>query len=217
MSVAAILVIIYGTTSTAQAATYGASVKSNSSARISDKVIKDAQACPDSRNHLFGQLRCYLHRHAENRTDLQMRRKVDASDVVQITLAEANKDFDGFVGDQRLLRAWVLKILVRNLIDAKRSFTKTQRRDVKREQSMPVPLHGNAATASAILIERESEDQLRVAVANLPFRTRQLVELRHRDGLSFNEIGDQLNMSSAAARQLWSRTLRELKIQLADH
>lgn len=192
-------------------------MKSSSSSETSDKCIENAQICSDSRNHLFGQLRCYLHRHAEAQTDLRMRRKVDASDIVQITLAEADKDFDRFVGDQKMLRAWALKILVRNLVDAKRSFTKTQKRDVNREQAMLVQPQSNGATASVILMEREREDQLRSAVASLPPRTRQLVELRHRDGLGFNEIACQLNMSPAASRQLWSRTLRELKIQLADH
>ena len=191
-------------------------MKSTSRSVKSEEAIRNARACPDSKNHLFQQLRSYLYWHAEAQTDLQMRRKVDASDIVQLTLAEANRDFEQFVGDQNLLHAWALKILIRNLIDAKRSFTKAQKRDVNRERAMLVHPYSKEATASAVLMERERGNQLRNAVASLPPKTRQLVELRHRDGLGFNEIGRRLNMSPEAARQIWSRALRELEKQLAE-
>jgi DNA-directed RNA polymerase specialized sigma24 family protein len=52
----------------------------------------------------------------------------------------------------------------------------------------------------------------------LPSRRQRIIELRHRRWLSYAEIGEELDLTEAAARKLWSRTVEDLRKALsADH
>lgn len=193
------------------------SVTRESSTPTLNQTIVDARlGCEEARNRLCEQFRGYLNTIASAQIGPHFRRKFDASDIVQMTLAEACEDFDQFSGDAQNLRSWLSRILVTNLIDLKRQFTTCQRRSLAREQGLgEIDIRSDQATASTILQKQERNDQLRVAVAHLPPCTRELLNLRHRDGLSFDQIGERLGISSAAARKRWSRTLAALREQLS--
>jgi RNA polymerase sigma-70 factor (ECF subfamily) len=62
---------------------------------------------------------------------------------------------------------------------------------------------------------RETDDELLRAVAQLPERSQQVLELRHRMGLSHAEVAEELGMTEAAARKLWSRIVEELQERLS--
>jgi RNA polymerase sigma factor (sigma-70 family) len=42
-------------------------------------------------------------------------------------------------------------------------------------------------------------------------RHQQIIEMRHRDGLTYAEIAERINISVEAARQLWTRAVRHLQ------
>jgi RNA polymerase sigma factor (sigma-70 family) len=55
------------------------------------------------------------------------------------------------------------------------------------------------------------------AIARLPETQRQIIELRHRQGLAHAEVAERLHMTAAAARQLWSRTVHALRNELSSN
>ncbi|MBU6376740.1 MAG: sigma-70 family RNA polymerase sigma factor, partial [Bdellovibrionales bacterium] len=72
-------------------------------------------------------------------------------------------------------------------------------------ESIPTPSDESQSTLSiaAELLERLPEDQ------------KQLIEMRTKQGLSFEEIASRLSISSAAARQRFSRLVQNLKGKLS--
>jgi RNA polymerase sigma-70 factor (ECF subfamily) len=157
----------------------------------------------------------------ELHTDLQA--KVAPSDLVQDTFLEAQRDFGQFRGrTQAELLAWLRRILQHNLANCSRQYHQTEKRQVAREVGLHAagdeqPAHDVAATIlspSTQAIAREQEVALAEALARLPEPYRDVIALRHRDGLEFAEIGARIGRSAEAARKLWARAVVQLKQEL---
>ncbi|QEG33577.1 RNA polymerase sigma factor [Bythopirellula goksoeyrii] len=167
------------------------------------------------------QLRHYLWIMADNGLGTDLQAKLGASDVVQDTMLDAVDDFRSFRGrTEAEFRAWIKRLIEHNLIDSARRFRDTQARDTSREVSAE-ELDcgaGEMRSASSLIRRRETDEELLRAIAKLPPRQRQIIELRHRQGLTYQEIAKQLEMTEVAARKLWSRTVEQLRDQLtSDH
>lgn len=168
-------------------------------------------------------LQNYLLLAAEQRLGRDIQPKVAASDIVQLSLLEAHQEFSSFRGSSEAeVRIWLIRILEHNLIDSTRQFRGTQQRDVSREMPLGIgesrpDIAGPHRTASSILRRRETDEEMYRAVAQLPDRRRQVVELRHRDGRSYAEIGRELGISEVTARKLWSRAVEQLRSKLTSH
>jgi RNA polymerase sigma-70 factor (ECF subfamily) len=118
------------------------------------------------------------------------------------------------------MRAWLVKLVKHNLIDTARRYCQTQHRDVAREVSLErsgrsVDLVSEQVSASSILCRRETDEELLRAIGQLSIKHQKLLEMRHRQGLSYAEIGKRLNMTEISVRKLWSRTLHQLRDLLA--
>ena len=57
----------------------------------------------------------------------------------------------------------------------------------------------------------ESLIRLSDAIANLSAEQREVIILRHVQGLPFKEIGERLNKTSGAVRMLWMRAIEKLR------
>src|SRR5262249_42376929 len=101
------------------------------------------------------------------------------------------------------------------------------KRDVNRERSLQLLLDESASKLEAWLAAEQSspsqqaqrhEQALRVAqaLATLPPNQNEAIVLRHWHGLSLAEIGQQMNLSTAAVTGLLQRGLRNLKKRLQD-
>lgn len=145
--------------------------------------------------------------------------KVGASDVVQQSMMEAHQDFARFEGaTEDEFRAWIGLLLQRNLQDVGRRYRGAARRDIRREIGLDsertLPIASPDPNASRIARRRETDEELARAVEGLPDRQRQVVELRHRDNIPYEQIAQRLAISEQSARQHYSRAVRKLKQQL---
>jgi RNA polymerase sigma-70 factor (ECF subfamily) len=171
--------------------------------------------------------RDYLLLLARSRLDTRLRGKLDASDIVQQTLLEAHQALAQFqfrsVAEQA---AWLRQILARNLANAARDLGRAKR-DVTRERSLQALLDESASKLEAWLEAEKSspsqqverhEQAIRVAaaLASLPENQREAVFLRHWEGLPLAEIGERMNLSTAAVTGLLQRGVRNLKKELQD-
>jgi RNA polymerase sigma-70 factor (ECF subfamily) len=154
-----------------------------------------------------------------------LRPKVGASDLVQETFLDAQRDFRRFQGrTEGELRAWLRRILKNNLANHAEQYRRTAKRQLGREVSLdnsaiaPIKMELKAETVSPSvqMLQQERADALHRALQRLPERYRQVIEWRHRQGCSFGEIGRRLENSADAARKIWSRALQHLQVELAD-
>ena len=171
-------------------------------------------------NEIWMQLRSYLLIFADQRLDAGLKGKLDASDIVQQSLLEAHRDFEEFRGDtEEELKSWISRLVIHNLTDAGRKFRQSQQRSVTREvewnDATELAATRHQTSASSLVRRRETDDELLRAVSQLPERSQQILELRHRMGLSHAQIAQELGMTEVAARKLWSRIVEELQERLS--
>ncbi len=156
----------------------------------------------------------------------RLRSKVGASDLVQDTLLEAFKGFSQFQGKSEAeLRHWLQQIYHHNAVDNGRRYQDAAKRNVQFER----PLQGdNFAAPPATLVEPmsplaeilrlEQLEELERTLQKLSPEDRDLITLRHRVRLSFEEIARRLGCTETAVRQRWLRALARWRKALeADH
>src|SRR4051812_35536174 len=81
--------------------------------------------------------RGYLLLIAQQELDPELQAKGSASDLVQQTFLEAQRDFAGFQGaTQEALQAWMRRLLLNNLANFRRDLHRDKRR-VSREVALP--------------------------------------------------------------------------------
>jgi RNA polymerase sigma-70 factor (ECF subfamily) len=154
--------------------------------------------------------------------------KLDPSDLVQETFLEAHRDFAQFRGSSEAeFVAWLRQILARNLANLVRHFYGTQRRDVRLERELAVDLdrssqvldRGLAAaqsTPSQQAARREQAVLLADALGRLPQDYREVIILRHLEGLTFAEVARRLDRTVDSVEKLWARGLARLRRSLGD-
>jgi RNA polymerase sigma-70 factor (ECF subfamily) len=168
----------------------------------------------------------YLKMLAEEQLDFRLRRRLNASDIVQETLLEAFRDFHLFRGcfaDE--FRSWLRRILIHNLMHTTEKHLTASKRDIRNELSFAQTssLSGlskaridwlfvdQSNSPSAVVCEQEKRHLVAKAILALPSDYREIIELRHLDGLEFSEIATRLGKSSGACRMLWLRAIERLK------
>ena len=165
--------------------------------------------------------RRYLLLIAQRELAPELQAKGGASDLVQQTFLEAQRDFPRFAGTtEGELLAWLRCILLHNLGKFSRHYRGTRKRGLDRE----VPLDAGSAAGvqkenlaadslspSGHAIAREQTAALERALARLPDDYQRVIHLRYREDRSFEEIAQAMQRSVAAVRKLWARAVERLK------
>jgi RNA polymerase sigma-70 factor (ECF subfamily) len=168
--------------------------------------------------------RGYLLLVAHRELDPHLRVKGDASDLVQDTFFDAQRDFAQFQGESEAeLLAWLRQVLLHKLANHARKYKYTDKRSVDREVALP---DGNSSSGfcgglavdepspSATAMASERASALERALARLPEDYRRVIGWRLDERRSFDEIGQMLSRSGNAARKLWTRAIERLEQEL---
>lgn len=160
--------------------------------------------------------RRYLLEIARRELDPALQAKGGASDVVQETFLEAQRDFGRFHGGSAgELRAWLRQLLLHHLYKQARRYRTTQKRAAGREVSLePDGLSAAAVTPSVQAMAHEEAEELRRALARLPEDYRQVILWRYQEQRPFDEIAQMLNRSDTAVRKLWARAIERLQLEM---
>lgn len=160
------------------------------------------------------------------RLDVRLQRRISSSDVVQETLLEAHRDFRTFSGDTVAeFTGWVRKILIHNLARTLDSHLLAAKRDVRREHSLDEAAatlsrsHGrfesmladHHRSPSSEAAYDETQVQLANAIASLPPEYKDVIVLRHIEGLPFAGVAQRMNRTPGATRMLWMRAIEKLR------
>jgi RNA polymerase sigma-70 factor (ECF subfamily) len=154
--------------------------------------------------------------------------KVDAADLLQETFLEAHRQIRQFRGrTEAELLGWLRKILAGQIALTLRRYLGTKGRDVKLERELAVQLdHSSQAmdggflathsTPSQQASRREQAVLLSEALAKLSNDYREVIVLRHIEGLSFPDVSKRMARSEDSVQKLWVRALASLKRSLGD-
>jgi RNA polymerase sigma-70 factor (ECF subfamily) len=178
---------------------------------------------PEALGQALEVYRNYLLLVAERELDSGLRAKAGASDLVQETFLEAQRDFPQFRGaSEEELRAWLRRLLLNNVANFTRRYH-VGKRQVGREQPLePSSWSGTPGGAlpadmpspSGDAVEREQAEEVRRALERLPEKDRQMLRWRYEEQRSFEEIGRLLGCTPRTAQKAWARALRRLRQEL---
>ncbi len=140
-----------------------------------------------------------------------LRNEQDAQDVVQEAFLRAFKSFSGFHGSNG--RAWLLTI-VRNT-----SYTllkKNRVADLTTAFDEEIHASDDKSVSAATILERSEDAELiKEAMDELPAEFREILVLRHQEGLSYKEIADIAQIPPGTVMSRLARARAKLKEYLA--
>jgi RNA polymerase sigma-70 factor, ECF subfamily len=175
-----------------------------------------------ARNDLFQQLRTYLLVVANDHLDSRLQAKLGPSDIVQQSMLRAVEQLDNYRGDTAAeFKGWLRQILVNETKLARRGFA-ADKRNIGREVSLTPPTENSAEnkkydpidaqlTPRANFLADEQTALVRQVIDRLPEQLQTVIKLRNREELSFEEIGQRMNMSTSGCAKLWYRALVEFQ------
>lgn len=182
----------------------------------------------DAGNRLLQHYEPWLKVMAKMQVESRFQAKFDPADIVQQTMIEAVRAFPNFRGTTGAeFTAWLRQILTHTLAHEIRRYAGTQKRDIALERSLDetldeasrrfgdlLPASGTSPSQKAVKNEREL--QLARILDNLPADYRDVLVLRHLEGLSHEEIALHLNRKPGAVRMLWVRALARLREEIGQ-
>ncbi len=189
-----------------------------------EHLLAEARAGdPALLGRLLEQYRRYLALLARVQIGPRLQGKVDASDLVQETFLEAHRNFGRFRGtSEAQFVSWLRQILAANLANLLRRYLGTRERDVRLEREMTDAVDRSSAALEGALAapqsspshqasRREQAVLLADALGELPDDYREVLVLRHLEGLTFRQVGERMGRSVDSVEKLWLRGLARLR------
>jgi RNA polymerase sigma-70 factor (ECF subfamily) len=222
---------VYGCTYWADASSRNDSVSEAGNADLGSQferlLVEARQGSSSSLGRALNLCRQYLLLVANRELDEELKAKGGASDLVQDTFLEAQRDFPHFTGrTQEEMLAWLRRILLNNLANFIRQFRETEKRNI----AVEVPLSDDSSsgngqpqlasrqqTPSQWAVKREQVAALEQALLRLPNEYREVIVLRNQRHLSFEAIGATMGRTAEAARKLWARAVEHLQQEMTSH
>lgn len=181
-------------------------------------------------NQLLDRHRDALRRMVAMRLDQRIKRRVDASDVVQDVLVDADRRLEKYLANPVMpFHLWLRQIAKDRLIDAHRRHRGSAKRSVDREQGMVVggdmdrstmelaaQLCDNQLTPAAAATMQELQTRFEAALTEVNEQDREIILMRHYEHLSNQEVAATLELSEPAASMRYLRAIRRLRTLLAE-
>jgi len=179
-------------------------------------------------NGLLSRHREAIKRMIDRRMDRVVQHRVDASDIVQDVMLEANRRIGDYLANPTMpFQLWLRHMARDRLIDAHRRHRVAANRSVDREVSLPAGGTGDRSAADVVagIADRELtpaaaatwhelERRFAAAVEQLEEDDRQIVLLRHFEHLSTADAAAALGLSKPAAGMRYLRAMRRLRVLL---
>ena len=176
-------------------------------------VLKKPEGQGMSQEHELASFEALMLPHldaAHNLARWLLRNEDDAQDIVQEAYLRALKAFHGFHGSDG--RAWLLKI-VRNT-----AYTWLRRNRAVELTTFDEEIHtsgGDAANPAMTLEKIENAEAVRDAMEDLAVEFREILVLRHFEGLSYKEIADIAQIPPGTVMSRLARARAKLREYLA--
>ena len=174
---------------------------------------------------LLGEFREPLRKVIDLRLDPVLARRVDASDIVQDVLLEANQRLTEYLKSPNMpFHLWLRHLAQDRIIDTHRRHRQAQRRSIDREQAIQRPAWTDESsvqlvaqlvdaeqTPASAAIHGELQRRLSDALGQLGGDDRDIILMRHHEQLSNQDVAAALGLTEAAASMRYLRALRKLR------
>lgn len=195
------------------------------SAEIHELLEKVRSGDTAAREELLAKHRDALRRMIALRLDPAIAARLDASDVVQDVLIEANRRLEDYLQNPTLpFPVWLRHLAKDHIIDAHRRHRLAQRRGVDREQRLvPAALADHSSidlaaqfldkekTPATAAMQQEMHERIQKAIVQLDEHDREIILMRHFEQMTNQEAAAALDLSEAAASMRYLRALRRLR------
>lgn len=175
----------------------------------------------EARGGLLDRHRERLARMVACRLDRRLAARVDPSDVVQEVLFEADRKLDRYLSDRPLpFFPWLRQLAWEHLATLHRRHVRARKRSVLREgEALPEEsaalladrLVTSATSPTQAVLRDELRQRVRLALAALPERDREVLVLRHLEQLSVAETAQVLGLSQGAVKVRHLRALERIR------
>jgi RNA polymerase sigma-70 factor (ECF subfamily) len=189
-----------------------------------EDLIEDARSGGEAAfGRLLARYTNYLTLLARVEVVRRLQGKLDPTDLVQETFLEAHRHFPTFRGStEPEFVAWLRQILAGVLANTLRRYYGTKARDPRLEQDLQVGidqsscvLGGNLIAAdtspSEAAVRREQAVLFSDALDKLSADYREVIVLRHLEGLSFAAVAERMGRSTDSVEKLWLRAIARLR------
>ena len=167
---------------------------------------------------------------AERNLNPVLRRRVTAEDVVQDTLSSACQKIDFFENNPEVPLYFKLRtLLFQTITGMERKHLQSQKRDAYKDMAVTDSENATAGkvnwnlfadTVTGPLTQIARKDRyelLKQAMTELPENDRQILEMRHFDGLGNAECAEALKIEPKAASIRYVRALQRLRQKLVEY
>lgn len=158
------------------------------------------------------------------RMDPRLAARVDPSDVVQETLAEALRKLPDYVRDRPLpFYPWLRQVAWDRLVELHQRHVRAQKRSVTREEQGIPDLSDQSVwelarqfvssetSPSARLVRQELHQRAREALARLAPRDREVLVMRHLEQMPISEIAAVLGITEGSVKMRRLRAIERLR------
>jgi RNA polymerase sigma-70 factor, ECF subfamily len=163
----------------------------------------------------------------EKRMSDALRRRVEASDILQDLTTSAWQALPGVEWGDREPFGWLCQQAERRIIDAHRRHFGAQKRSAGREVNLSAGGGGSGSgdegggmadllaasmtSPSGVLSRQQKEFHMLQALESLPEDAREALRMRYVEGLPSKEIAQKLGRTDGAVRVLLTRSLQKLQ------
>lgn len=190
------------------------------------ELLEQAKAGdPAAVERLLGGFREPLRRVIDLRLDPVLARRVDASDIVQDVLLEANQRLTEYLRSPAMpFHLWLRHLAQDRIIDTHRRHRQAQRRSIDKEQPIQRPAWAEESsiqlvaqlvdaerTPASAAIQHELQRRLDTALEELDEPDRDIILMRHHEQLSNQDVAATLGLTEAAASMRYLRAIRKLR------
>ncbi len=201
---------------------------SNASDNEIDVLRQAAEGDAASWQATIDRHRDQLRRMAMFRLDRRLQSRLDPSDVVQDVFAEASRRLGDYLRQPTVpFFVWLRTLASQQLVTVHRRHFGAERRDARREMSldqefldsssaMAAQLAADDTSPSEAALKSELADRLRQALAQMEELDREVLALRHFEGLSNAETATVLNLTISAASKRYVRAAEKLRLIMVD-
>ncbi len=169
-----------------------------------------------------------LRRMIELRMDQKIKQRVDASDIVQEVMIEANRRLQKYLENPIMpFHLWIRQMARDRIIDAHRRHRGSEKRSVDREKAMVAPgamdrstielaaqLCDAEMTPAEAATMKELQQRFQNAIEELDENDREIVIMRHVEQLTNQDVASALGLSEPAASMRYLRAIRKLRTLL---
>lgn len=179
----------------------------------------------DALASLFENYRPRLTRMVQVRMDGRLKGRIDPQDVLQeayIDLAQKLQDYSK--RESLSFYVWLRLVTGERLLNIHRRHLKTEKRDVRQElrldatgapdvmsKTIAAKLAGEFSSVCQEIIQGELQEKLLTALGKMESTDREVVVLRHFEGLTNKEVAETLSLGKTAASNRYVRAIGRLR------